>query len=130
MELLFQLIFIAVIIYIIVKLYNNYSNIPIKNLKNDNLDNNIKNAEKFGYSTKIDKPILASYKSQKTYKKNNKQFLETQFNDHYRDLFTAINSICPIQKTVFNQQLLPIKVTNVPVRDNSHPDTKYAKKTC
>jgi hypothetical protein len=41
----------------------------------------------------------------------NKFFVETQFNDAYRDVMTAINIICPDQKILFNLQSLPVTTT-------------------
>jgi hypothetical protein len=43
--------------------------------------------------------------------KLNKFFLETQFNDAYRDVMTAFNFICPDQKNLFNLQALPVTST-------------------
>ena len=41
----------------------------------------------------------------------NKFFIETQFNDSYRDVMTSINQICPDQKILFNLQSLPVVST-------------------
>jgi hypothetical protein len=41
-------------------------------------------------------------------KKLNKFFMETQFNDSYRDIMTAFYSISPDQKILFNLQSLPV----------------------
>lgn len=41
-------------------------------------------------------------------KKLNKFFMETQFNDSYRDVMTAFYSISPDQKIIFNLQSLPV----------------------
>ena len=44
-------------------------------------------------------------------KKLNKFFMQTQFNDSYRDVLTAFNYICPDQKLIFNIQSLPVVTT-------------------
>jgi hypothetical protein len=41
----------------------------------------------------------------------NKFFIESQFNDAYRDVMTSINQICPDQKILFNLQSLPVVST-------------------
>ena len=38
-------------------------------------------------------------------KKLNKFFVQSQFNDSYRDVLTAFNTLCPDQKTIFNLQV-------------------------
>jgi hypothetical protein len=50
----------------------------------------------------------------------NKFFVESQFNNSYRDVLTAFNYICPDQKNLFNLQALPVTISrytnnNVPV---------------
>ena len=44
-------------------------------------------------------------------KKLNKFFVESQFNNSYRDVLTAFNYICPDQKILFNLQALPVTMT-------------------
>jgi hypothetical protein len=44
-------------------------------------------------------------------KKLNKFFVESQFNNSYRDVLTAFNYICPDQKILFNLQALPVTIT-------------------
>jgi hypothetical protein len=43
--------------------------------------------------------------------KLNKYFVQTQFNDSYRDVMTAFNDIAPDQKNMFNIQMLPVTTT-------------------
>ena len=57
-------------------------------------------------------------KNNKKYKKNKKScktlnpyFINTQFNDSYRDVMTALNIISPNQKQLFNIQTLPVVTT-------------------
>ena len=52
-------------------------------------------------------------KNNKMYKpyKLNKYFLQTQFNDSYRDIMTAFNNVAPDQKKMFNIQMLPVTTT-------------------
>lgn len=47
------------------------------------------------------------------YKPNklNKYFIQTQFNDSYRDVMTAFNNVAPDQKNMFNSQMLPVTTT-------------------
>ena len=44
-------------------------------------------------------------------KKINKFFIQSQFNDAYRDILTAINVLCPDLKIIFNLQTLPVVTT-------------------
>ena len=44
-------------------------------------------------------------------KKLNKFFVQSQFNDSYRDLLTAVNILCPDLKIIFNLQTLPVTTT-------------------
>jgi len=46
-----------------------------------------------------------------TPEKLNKYFMQTQFNDAYRDVMTAFNNVAPDQKTIFNIQMLPVTTT-------------------
>jgi len=116
METIIQIILIAAIIYTIYLIY--------KNNKNEFIITD-KKKENFGYSTNIDQPILDSkphiLKPIKYKHKNkhivNKVFKETQYHDAYRDLFSAINVICPVQKSLFNQQILPVTSKHLSVDD-------------
>ena len=50
-------------------------------------------------------------------KKLNKFFVETQFNNNYRDVLTVFNNICPDQKILFNIQALPVTATKFTTKD-------------
>jgi hypothetical protein len=76
-------------------------------LKNNNQDNKPKKNVKF------DKP-----------KKLNKFFMETQFNDAYRDIMTAFYSISPDQKIIFNLQSLPVTTVMYDLRKELPPAVK------
>lgn len=85
--------------------YKNKSN-TVKNVK---FDNNVKNNP----SSK-----------NKSNKKLNKFFMETQFNDAYRDIMTSINMICPDQKIIFNIQSLPVTTVLYDLRKELPPAVK------
>lgn len=53
--------------------------------------------------------------------KLNKFFLNTQFNDKYRDVLTAFNIIAPDQKTLFNLQSLPVTTTKYDLEKENPP---------
>lgn len=57
------------------------------------------------------KNMLNNKKQIKISKKLNKFFIQSQFNDAYRDVLTAFNLICPDQKIFFNSQALPVTTT-------------------
>jgi hypothetical protein len=56
--------------------------------------------------------------------KLNKFFMETQFNDSYRDVMTAFNSICPDQKILYNLQSLPVTTVMYDLRKELPPAVK------
>ncbi len=61
-------------------------------------------------------------------KKLNKFFVESQFNDAYRDVLTAFNYICPDQKSIFNLQTLPVTTTIYnPKSTNPYPPFEFIK---
>jgi hypothetical protein len=61
-------------------------------------------------------------------KKLNKFFVESQFNDAYRDVLTAFNYICPDQKAFFNLQSLPVTTTIYnPKATNPYPPFQFIK---
>ncbi len=61
-------------------------------------------------------------------KKLNKFFVESQFNDAYRDVLTAFNYICPDQKSIFNLQTLPVTTTVYnPKSTNPYPPFEFIK---
>ena len=57
-------------------------------------------------------------------KKLNKFFMETQFNDSYRDIMTAFYSISPDQKILFNLQSLPVTTIMYDLRKELPPAIK------
>ena len=87
-----------------VKLVNSLKN-SIKNKKNLKHINNLKDNNSFN------KYIPC--------KKVNKIFVETQFNDSYRDVLTAFFGICPNQKRIFNLQTLPVITTMYKIDTNT-----------
>ncbi len=63
-------------------------------------------------------------------KKLNKYFVESQFNDAYRDVLTAFNYICPDQKSFFNLQSLPVTTTVYNTKStNPYPPFQFIKLT-
>ena len=63
-------------------------------------------------------------------KKLNKYFVESQFNDAYRDVLTAFNYICPDQKSFFNLQTLPVTTTVYnPKSTDPYPPFQFIKLT-
>lgn len=54
----------------------------------------------------------------------NKFFMETQFNDAYRDVMTAFNKICPDQKIIFNLQSLPVTTVLYDLKKELPPAVK------
>jgi hypothetical protein len=63
-------------------------------------------------------------KSKSKPKKLNKFFMETQFNDSYRDIMTAFYSVCPDQKIIFNLQSLPVTTIMYDLRKELPPVVK------
>lgn len=60
-------------------------------------------------------------------KKLNKFFVQSQFNDAYRDVLTVFNYICPDQKILFNLQSLPVVTTKYQL--NSKTPFEFIKLT-
>ena len=56
--------------------------------------------------------------------KLNKFFMQTQFNDSYRDVMTSLNIICPDQKIIFNLQSLPVTTVMYDLRKELPPAIK------
>lgn len=56
--------------------------------------------------------------------KLNKFFMQTQFNDSYRDVMTSLNMICPDQKIIFNLQSLPVTTVMYDLRKKLPPAIK------
>lgn len=89
----------------------NYNTCPSKSKINQDvkmISNMIKQKNKSKVQTK---PNMAFNMIKKPCVKLNKFFVETQFNDAYRDVMTSINQICPDQKILFNLQSLPVVST-------------------
>lgn len=83
-------------------------------LKSNNKNSSAKNV-------KFIKPIS---KNKSSIKKLNKFFMETQFNDGYRDILTAFYSISPDQKILFNLQSLPVTTVMYDLRKELPPAVK------
>lgn len=79
---------------------------PIKPLLSYNIIDNVLDSNDNKKNTKKDK----KYKK-KSCKTLNPYFINTQFNDSYRDVMTALNIISPNQKQLFNIQTLPVVTT-------------------
>jgi len=110
---------------------NPANNVLNKNLKNNNIDkiNKLSKLAKLNEITKFDNDvdIINKMRNKKKYnnvlpcKKLNKFFVQTQFNDSYRDVLTAFNDICPDQKIIFNLQSLPVITTNYNINKKTPP---------
>lgn len=88
------------------------------NMYENNLSKSKKSKKKSGTKTKSIIPC----------KKLNKFFIESQFNDAYRDILTAFNYICPDQKSFFNLQTLPVTTTIYnPKATNPYPPFEFIK---
>ena len=72
--------------------------IPPQELKRYDVTNNIKTKNR-----KQKKTITET--------KLNPYFVSSKFSDNYRDVMTALNDVCPNQKTLFNIQSLPVTTT-------------------
>jgi hypothetical protein len=104
-----------------------YSSDPLRELnmhnyqmfdKNKSSTNKNKNKKKKSKQPKLSIPC----------KKLNKFFVESQFNDAYRDVLTAFNYICPDQKAFFNLQTLPVTTTIYnPKATNPYPPFEFIK---
>jgi hypothetical protein len=91
-----------------------------KLLNDINQIKSLKKGKKKGMRSKP-KPIIPC-------KKLNKFFVESQFNDAYRDVLTAFNYICPDQKSIFNLQTLPVTTTVYnPKSTNPYPPFEFIK---
>lgn len=124
MDSLLQIVLIIAILYVIVLIYQSLNKESFTIHNSVNLQNSTR--EDFGFSSDIDKPILNSKphilkpmkrKSKQRKQTLNKVFKATQYNDAYRDLFSAINGICPVQKSLFNQHILPVTTMELDPND-------------
>lgn len=111
---------------------NKYDQISVMNpnLFNDQSNNVIIPSNKYKYKHKNKSENKSKYNSSNTgirnyYKepkiKLNKFFLNTQFNDAYRDVLTAFNIIAPDQKITFNLQSLPVTTTKYDLEKHVAP---------
>ncbi len=76
--------------------------------------------------------VKQSKSSDKLYipcKKLNKFFVQSQWNDSYRDTMTAFNIICPDQKSFFNLQVLPVTSTMYDLGSKTPPPFEFIKLT-
>jgi hypothetical protein len=85
---------------------------PSSILKSGNKPNNKKNVK------------FNNISQNKSNKKLNKFFMQTQFNDSYRDIMTSINMICPDQKIIFNLQSLPVTTVMYDLKKELPPAVK------
>ena len=102
-----------------------------KNLNDEKINkiNKLSKLNKLNNDNKLQKDIniineLKNKKQQKNLlpcKKLNKFFVQTQFNDAYRDVLTAFNDICPDQKQIFNLQSLPVTTTYYDLNKKTPP---------
>ena len=79
---------------------------PIKPLLSYNIIDNVLDTNNNPKNNKRDKKH-----NKKSCKTLNPYFINTQFNDSYRDIMTALNIISPNQKQLFNIQTLPVVTT-------------------
>ena len=90
---------------------------PIKPLLSYNIidevviNNNEKSNKKNTKTNKNNKKNNNNNNKKFACKKLNPYFINTQFNDSYRDTMTALNIISPNQKQLFNIQTLPVVTT-------------------
>ena len=81
-------------------------------LVNDNNDNNDNNNDNNNNKNRKNRKKRNNKTVRKISCKDlNPYFINTQFNDAYRDIMTALNLICPNQKQLFNIQSLPVVTT-------------------
>jgi len=89
-----------------------------KNYKNSKNSKNIKNSKKCNMVNNISNNISTKKSIILPQKKLNKFFMQTQFNDSYRDVLTAFFTLSPDQKTFFNLQSLPVITTTYKIDNN------------
>jgi hypothetical protein len=108
----------------------NKKSVPVKNIYSPKkLSQDIKLISGLRNKPKSNSKILPNPKLQSILKKSptkklNKFFMETQFNDSYRDVMTSINMICPDQKIIFNIQSLPVTTVLYDLRKELPPAVK------
>ena len=100
-----------------------------KSQQNKKIDSILKseNKKKFTKNVKFNNETILKNNKQKKLTHNiklNKFFMQTQFNDSYRDIMTALNMICPDQKIIFNLQSLPVTTVMYDLRKELPPAIK------
>ncbi len=111
--------------------YNKFINDKSRTMQNLALMDSMKNKKDKASKHKISK---SKNKKNKTpyplpCKKLNKFYIESQFNDAYRDVLTAFNTICPDQKAFFNLQILPVTSTKYDLNSSPAPPFEFFKLT-
>jgi uncharacterized protein (DUF1499 family) len=110
----------------------------LENLEKKKLDNssrinqNINLIDQMLKSKKKASKHKHSKSSNKLYipcKKLNKFFVQSQWNDAYRDTMTAFNTLCPDQKSIFNLQVLPVTSTMYDLGSKTPPPFEFIKLT-
>ena len=104
---------------------NYISNLTNKTQQNNKINSILKTGLKNGLkkNVKFDNQTTSD-KNKTVHIKLNKFFMETQFNDSYRDIMTSINMICPDQKIIFNLQSLPVTTIMYDLRKKLPPAIK------
>jgi hypothetical protein len=75
-------------------------------------------------NTQNQDPRINKPKKSTSNTKLNKFFMQSQFNDSYRDIMTSLNVICPDQKIIFNLQSLPVTTVMYDLRKELPPAIK------
>lgn len=105
------------------------TNLRKKSQQNKQINSILKSGNKTGSkkNVKFDNYINSGTNKQKKISPNiklNKFFMQTQFNDSYRDIMTSLNMICPDQKIIFNLQSLPVTTVMYDLRKELPPAIK------
>ncbi len=97
--------------------------------QNINLIDQMLNSKKKSSKHKMSKSSKSPNKLYIPCKKLNKFFVQSQFNDSYRDVLTAFNTLCPDQKSIFNLQILPVTSTMYDLSSGTPPPFEFIKLT-
>ena len=96
-----------------------------KSQQNQKINSILKSSDKYKSNSSPKNVKFNNRKENKSKpKKLNKFFMETQFNDSYRDIMTAFYSISPDQKIIFNLQSLPVTTVMYDLRKELPPVIK------
>jgi hypothetical protein len=99
-----------------------------KSQENKKINSILKSGDKQNIKKNVKFENLNTSKNNKTNStrkiKLNKFFMQTQFNDSYRDIMTSLNMICPDQKIIFNIQSLPVTTVMYDLRKELPPAIK------